>query len=293
MVFGDNTNNIPKVSEDSQDNRILLKGKVILEGIVELQTGIHIGGNKETLKIGGTDNPVIKDANGLIYIPGSSLKGKIRSLLEKVYGTYKIDNDTKNRIPKNNGEPCECGQCDICQLFGPHNSNNIIKPPRVVVRDAYLVKKENNELVKLKEINDYLEIKPENMIDRLKGTAKHPRFTERVVKGSRFKFEVVFNIYEKNDKELIKKFIEGMKLLEDDYLGGSGSRGYGKIKFKELKLINRPKKYYEGNANEIIMPNKPTDNLDELIKILDNDLDKKDDNDNNFWIYDQNDLNDN
>ncbi|WP_456374203.1 type III-A CRISPR-associated RAMP protein Csm3 [Methanocaldococcus sp.] len=284
MVFGNNTNNIPKASKDSQDNGILLKGKVILEGIIELQTGIHIGGNKETLKIGGTDNPVIKDANGLVYIPGSSLKGKIRSLLEKVYGTYKIENN--ERKPKNNGEPCECGrvECVICQLFGPHNSNNIIKPPRVVVRDAYLVKKENNELVKLNEINDYLEIKPENMIDRLKGTAKHPRFTERVVKGCRFKFEVVFNIYEKNDKELIKKFIEGMKLLEDDYLGGSGSRGYGKIKFKELKLINRPKKYYEGKGKEIIKPNESTDNLDELIKILD----KKDD-DNNFWIYDQND----
>ena len=73
---------------------------------------------------------------------------------------------------------------------------------------------------------------------------------ERVVAGSKFKFEVVFNIYKESDIDLIKKFIEGMKLLEDDYLGGSGSRGYGKIKFKNLKLICKPKKYYEGNAEE-------------------------------------------
>ena len=73
---------------------------------------------------------------------------------------------------------------------------------------------------------------------------------ERVVAGSKFKFEIVFNIYKKDDIDLIKKFIEGMKLLEDDYLGGSGSRGYGKIKFKNLKLICKPKEYYEGNTEK-------------------------------------------
>ncbi|AIJ06329.1 CRISPR-associated protein, Csm3 [Methanocaldococcus bathoardescens] len=217
---------------------LTLKGKVILEGVIELKTGMHIGGTKETLKIGGTDNPVIRDAFGNILIPGSSLKGKIRALLEKKDGKYVKD--------KGGYLPCNCGNidCEICLLFGPHDSQNIKEPVRIMVRDAYLQLKDE------KKPHDYLEIKPENIIDRIKGTAQHPRFIERVVAGSEFKFEVVFNIYKESDINLIKKFIEGMKLLEDDYLGGSGSRGYGKIKFKNLKLICKPKEYYEGNAEK-------------------------------------------
>jgi CRISPR-associated protein Csm3 len=225
------------------ENILKLKGKIILEGIIKLETGIHIGGAKETLKIGGTDNPVIRDAFGRILIPGSSLKGKIRSLLEKKEGTYKRDENDENKIiPKNDGKPCECGKCDICLIFGPHNSKAIQEPVRVIVRDAYLQPEEG------KKDYEYLEIKVENTIDRVKGTTIKGgiRNMERVVAGSKFKFEIVFNIYKEKDIDLIKKFIEGMKLLEDDYLGGSGSRGYGKIKFDELKIINKPVEYYKG-----------------------------------------------
>ena len=90
---------------------------------------------------------------------------------------------------------------------------------------------------------------------------------ERVVAGSRFKFEIVFNVYKKEDKDLIKKFIEGMKLLEDDYLGGSGSRGYGKIKFEELKITNKPKEYYEGEIKDL--KSESADSLDDLVTKLD------------------------
>ncbi len=220
---------------------ITLKGKVIINGIIKLESGIHIGGVKETLKIGGTDNPVIKDKNDNIFIPGSSLKGKIRSLLEKKDGKISYDK-------RGNALPCNCGKCEICKIFGPHDSKNIQEPVRIIVRDAYL---ELNG----KKPYEYLEIKPENTIDRIKGTTVKGgiRNIERVVAGSKFKFEVVFNIYKDGDKELIKKFVEGMKLLEDDYLGGSGSRGYGKIKFEDMELIYKPKKYYEGDENAIIV----------------------------------------
>jgi CRISPR-associated protein Csm3 len=240
-----------------EDNILTLKGKVILEGVIELKTGMHIGGTKETLKIGGTDNPVIRDAFGNILIPGSSLKGKIRALLEKKEGTYKRD---ENKIvPKNDGKPCECGKCAICLIFGPHNSKNITEPVRIIVRDAYLQPEGE------KKPHDYLEIKVENTIDRVKGTTIKGgiRNMERVVAGSKFKFEIVFNVYKKDDIKLIKKFIEGMKLLEDDYLGGSGSRGYGKIEFKDLKITNKPKEYYEMKIKDVKL--ESASNLDDLI----------------------------
>ncbi|ACX73007.1 CRISPR-associated RAMP protein, Csm3 family [Methanocaldococcus vulcanius M7] len=241
-----------------ENNNLTLKGKIILEGNIKLLTGMHIGGTKETLKIGGTDNPVIKDAFDNILIPGSSLKGKIRSLLEKKDGLYKHE--------KNSYIPCDCGECYICKIFGPHKSDNIKEPTRVIVRDAYLIPKEG------KKQYEHLEVKAENIIDRVKGTAQHPRFTERVVKDSEFKFEVVFNVYKKDDIDLIKKFIEGMRLLEDDYLGGSGSRGYGKIKFESLKIVNKPKEYYEGKMKEV--EPIPAKDLDDLIKKL-----------NEIWNY--------
>lgn len=236
-------------------SNITLKGKLIITGKIETKTGLHIGGTAETLKIGGSDNPVIRDKNGKVFIPGSSLKGKIRSLLEIKDGKYVTTN-------KDEAQPCNCGKtdCHICMLFGPHKSDNIKEPPRVILRDAYL------KLDDGKTIYDYLETKPENVIDRLKGTAQ-PRFIERVVAGTEFEYEVIFNIYKDKDKELIKKFIEGMKLLEDDYLGGSGSRGYGKIKFKEMSAKYRPKKYYEGAADEIELTSE-TNDLDNLMNSI-------------------------
>ncbi|WP_048055561.1 type III-A CRISPR-associated RAMP protein Csm3 [Methanotorris igneus] len=320
---------------------ITLKGKVIISGVIELLTGLHIGGLKETLKIGGTDDPVIKDAFGRIYIPGSSLKGKIRCLLEKSMGkgkvkvvikvkkeikegdksryevkedkeeTYELKDFNTDIVDKLIEEykskgytedkgysieshitalPCSCGDCVICKIFGPHDSKKIEEPRRVVFRDAYLVKEindneknrnnSNNEVIEIgekkykildendEELNEYLEIKPENIIDRVKGVAQHPRFIERVSAGAKFYFEIVFNVYKKEDKELLKELITGMKLLEDDYLGGSGSRGYGKIKFENLKIVNRPKEYYEGNEKaEKVTDVKDLDELKNLNKL--------------------------
>ena len=240
------------------DKEITLKGKLIITGKIETKTGLHIGGTAETLKIGGSDNPVIKDKNGRVFIPGSSLKGKIRSLLE-VSGYANISYE-KNKP----GKPCNCGKCDVCLIFGPHDSKAIVEPSRVIVRDGYIIIKN------MYELHEKLETKAENTIDRVSGTTIKGgiRNTERVVAGSEFDYEVIFNIYDSTrDKDLIKKFIEGMKLLEDDYLGGSGSRGYGKIKFKELKAVYKPKEYYEGTTDKKELISK-TDSLNELINSI-------------------------
>lgn len=222
-----------------------LEAKLILKGKIEVKTGLHVGGSKETLDIGGMDNPIIRDRRGKIYIPGSSLKGKIRNLLENVDGRRDKDGNIKT-----DGTPCECGDCPICKIFGPHSSKKIKEPARIIVRDAYIEEKTETE------------DKIENTIDRVKGTALNPRHTERVPAGSIFSFEIVFNVYSREDKKLFEKFVEGMKLLEDDYLGGSGSRGYGKIEFKDLKVIERTKEFYEvGKAENKI---ESLDNIADL-----------------------------
>jgi CRISPR-associated protein Csm3 len=195
-----------------------------IQGSLEVKTGLHIGGIKETVKIGGLDNPVIKIRDGkhyLPYIPGSSIKGRLRSLLEEKYG------DKDDLIKK---------------VFGSQpGDNKEIGRGSVIFRDAYLENKEsyfdeNGNLIKEK----LFEIKPENKIDRKSGKAEHPRFIERVVPGTKFRLEIVI-MYE-NDQELkrMKELLkEGFELLQDSYLGGSGTRGYGKVDVSDI--INKLK----------------------------------------------------
>lgn len=67
------------------------QGKFIISGILECVTGTRIGGTQEKFEIGGIDNPVIKDPlTDLPYIPGSSLKGKLRHLLEWAINTKAV-----------------------------------------------------------------------------------------------------------------------------------------------------------------------------------------------------------
>ena len=149
-----------------------LVGKIIIKSKIEAVTGLHIGGTKETLKIGGLDNPVIRDAQGRIFIPGSSLKGKIRCLLERSGYAYKYNKEENREYIKDEIEenPCSCGKCIVCKLFGPHQSNNIEEIRRLIFRDAYLIDDEGN-IVKPGDVREkYLEIKPENVIDRVTGS---------------------------------------------------------------------------------------------------------------------------
>ncbi|HIQ50321.1 MAG TPA: type III-A CRISPR-associated RAMP protein Csm3 [Nanoarchaeota archaeon] len=220
-----------------------LKKKIKIELVYTNLTGLRIGGNKEEVKIGGIDNPIIKikDNNKeFAYIPGSSLKGKIRSLLEKKGYAYKDNNNNKEK-------PCGCSNCDVCKLFGPHNSESEVLR-RLIFRDSNYI-----------EMSDILEEKIENIINRLSGTAKHPRKQERLVPGVVFKQEVIFDVYDEKDSELFKTFLEGLELLENDYLGGSGSRGYGKIKFLKIRIED-----LDSEEDEEISENSNIENLDKL-----------------------------
>ena len=199
--------------------------KIKINTSITLITGLHIGGNSENVEIGGIDNPVIKLASrgDVPYIPGSSLKGKMRCLLEQAAGAPKVGLDEK-----------------VNNLFGITESkaiNTSNQPSKIIVRDAMLSDDSKKMLLDCDNLDmPYTENKFENVIDRVKGIAQHPRQTERVPAGAEFCAEFIINIWDDDDEqEMMALFEKGIRLLENDYLGGSGSRGYGQIKFGEMK----------------------------------------------------------
>lgn len=198
-----------------------------LTGTIELLSGLHIGGGDDTMKIGGVDNGVIKDINNKNnpYIPGSSLKGKMRSLLEWNIGVVGIGDGMpfSSKLLINsifNDASIKSNAETLLKLFGDKEGAYGIT--RINVGDCKLV---DEGLV-------ISEAKYENVINRQKGTAEHPRQTERVPAGVKFEFDIRIKVLDGDNKEEFISMIEkGFELIESDYLGGSGSRGYGRVKF--------------------------------------------------------------
>lgn len=244
-----------------------LTGKLFITGRIVAETGLHIGGSKSSLDIGGVDLNVIKTAKGEPFIPGSSLKGKLRSLVARTRGSVSVTRREADGAPNDEDYPF------ILQLFGSAADDkkkagkdgeekkdaNMSKGEvcRLIVRDAKL----DTDGFKEKDFEnldtDYTEVKWENTINRKRGVAEHPRQLERVPAGAAFRFEIVYDIYEdaseeyknKHDKPekpgetKLQKHLSalhlGMSLLQDDYLGGQGSRGYGQVKFDELEVAQK------------------------------------------------------
>jgi len=200
-----------------------------INGQIELLSGLHIGGGDDTMKIGGIDNSVIKNVNtSEPYIPGSSLKGKMRSLLEWHYRLVNLPNaDGKpfsskllEMVPSGNKANAE----NLLKLFGDAAETNQFGITRISVGDCPLSKGSEDMVLS--------EAKYENVIDRQKGTAQHPRQTERVPAGVSFDFDIRIKILEEDDEQALLDMVAlGIELVEQDYLGGSGSRGYGRVKF--------------------------------------------------------------
>lgn len=190
-------------------------GKIRISGDIEVKTGMHIGGSGAFAAIGAVDSPIITDARtNLPMIPGSSLKGKMRSLLAKEF-------NEKVSHPDDDHER-------ITRLFG---SSKKRKRSRVLFSDMVLA---NEKQLRDAGLENMTEIKFENSISRLTSMA-NPRQIERAVRGSVFKLDLIYEM--ENDQELVEDMetlAEAMKLLQYDYLGGSGSRGYGKIQFQNI-----------------------------------------------------------
>lgn len=227
-----------------------LLGKVIIKGKLTCVTGLHIGAARESLEIGGIDAPVLRDPiTRTPYIPGSSLKGKLRCLFERK------EDKQFNRSGGGGVWRHECTDqsCKVCRVFGAtggREGENI--PSRLVVRDCLLTEESLDKLRKIETGLQYTELKFENSLDRVTA-ASNPRQLERVPAGTEFEFEIIYDVETANNgevKEDINNILDALNLLEDDYLGGHGSRGYGKVKFKVDTFQSRKIAYYTATTDE-------------------------------------------
>lgn len=203
-----------------------------ITGVIHCKTGLRIGGSKDELEIGGVDNPIIRHPiTRLPYIPGSSLKGKIRCLLEIKAGVSIAGNGLHN-----------CNSCPICRNFGSLRSDSMT---RFIFRDCNLTPDSQDKLTKAQVETgmNLAELKAEVSIDRRTGKAanKALRSIERVPAGTEFDFAMTIRSLKKDDPdEQANLILQGIKLLEQDYLGSSGSRGYGQVEFRDLKIDGKP-----------------------------------------------------
>ncbi|RMG16519.1 MAG: type III-A CRISPR-associated RAMP protein Csm3 [Bacteroidetes bacterium] len=270
-------------------------GKYFISGRIRLLTGLHIGGAKTALDIGGIDLSVIKTAGRQIpFIPGSSLKGKLRSLLAREVGSIAVNKKSLSPQDRKAKKKTDEDFPYLLEIFGhsgdsskderisPDVANGMdVKdsgksnkgeriPTRLLVRDAFLDEEHFQATFEQESLDmPYTEEKWENTVNRKTGTAQHPRQLERVPAGAEFEFEMVYNCYQeeeaKEEQEAGKEagqsveaepkqakhskhlqhLRKAMRMLEDDYLGGHGSRGYGRIEFVGVKLEEKTIADYE------------------------------------------------
>jgi CRISPR-associated protein Csm3 len=272
-----------------------LAGKIRIESLLHVKTGLHIGGGGETLDIGGLDKPVIRDPlTQQPYLPGSSIKGKLRSILERLHNkpvnrkgsrdTYRYESDdvvdgyteiSQGQFVAFQG----ANTCPVSRVFGSTGvkcwipSTDVVSetekvpdvparripeggiehtkvigrnaPARLIVRDCHLEPESAKELKRVDTGLYMTEWKFENGIDRITSAA-NPRQIERVPAGSVFKFELVYTI--ENEAQVVedlKNLAIAIAILEDDALGGHGSRGYGKIQFQQIEFYYRSLAQYQ------------------------------------------------
>lgn len=272
-----------------------LLGKLRIQSTLTVETGLHIGGGAGSLDIGGIDKPVVRDpVSQQPYLPGSSLKGKLRSILERILnkqlnrsggGVLRYESDDLEDGYTNIGnadapryvEFQGAKTCTLSRIFGSTGSQCFVKeaiaqsqdldrtdnktvpinnqpyvkirgrnaPARLIVRDSHLL---TDSAKQLKAIDTGLymtEWKFENSIDRITAAA-NPRQFERVPAGAQFKFEMVYTIEDPTQvAEDIQNLAITLAILEDDALGGHGSRGYGKVKFTDFEFFYRSVEQYK------------------------------------------------
>ncbi len=257
-------------AQAARPDYIQLRGRIFLTGNILLKTGLHIGGAAATLSIGGLDNQVIRDPlTGQPYIPGSSLRGKMRSLSEKFTAreqNFGIGQGVRIHVCKTRNE---YDACEVCQIFGVPGELESSGPTRLIVRDVFLTATSRDELNRLRTDLPYTEVKWEAAIDRVTSAAT-PRQMERVPAGAIFgPFEMVYSLYGDGDAARFAHVIRALQLLEDDYLGGQGSRGSGQIEFTALQLAIKRQPDYNREAGRHPIHAEPIERLDQLLEQLD------------------------
>ena len=257
----------------AKGQRILL-GKVYFRGSIILKTGLHIGGSQESMQIGGVDLPIIRDsANNLPYIPGSSLKGKLRSTLEK-FGERFVNNKAE-RLSSNRNIGTYKNQvfihccndvryalnCDVCRIFGssgddrgmPRDQKAENLPSQLFVRDCLL----DESLIGVS--STFTEIKVETGIDRA-SMAANPRRVERVLPDNKFNYEMIYNVEAltlsereplsfpvANLRKDLSNILTCMEIIQSEGIGGYASRGYGKIEFNFSEFSSKSLGFFMGD----------------------------------------------
>lgn len=203
--------------------------KIFLNGTIELLTGLHISSFNENFSLGIIDYATMRDPiTHQPFIPGSSIKGKLRALLENCAQTE--DNGDSN--------PTVIGL-----LFGMPAKHAGATPARAIFRDAQLTEESKGVTLPFADL-PYTEIKKEASIDRTTGQAR-PMLVERIPPGLTFVFDVIVTIYEDDpEDQLLQTLFQGLELLQDDYLGGRGSRGYGAVKLHITSIKVKDKDSY-------------------------------------------------
>ena len=233
---------------------IKLYGRVFIQCQIEARTGLHIGGAAGALEIGGVDNPIIRDPlTQQPYLPGSSLKGKLRSLSEKQLGcpqNWPIGRDVRIHLCQ---DEQSYSTCDVCNVFGTTGDKPFALPTRLVVRDAFLTPESVRALEGAHTDLPFSEVKWEAAIDRVTSAAT-PRQVERVPAGAVFgPAQFIFSLYLPEDVARLGILLEALQLLEDDYLGGLGSRGGGQVAFRNLEVTGRSCADYD-SKRELLPP---------------------------------------
>lgn len=225
----------------ANQEEMFLYGRLFITFNIRLMTGLRIGGSEEGIQIGGIDNTVIRNPfNNQPYIPGSSLRGKMRCELDKAEGksrNHKISENVSIHICKKQEDYV---RCNVCMVFGVPGAMPGEKeyggPTRLLVRDVALTEASRKALENARLDMPFTEIKTEAAIDRVTSAAV-PRPMERVPAGAVFgPAELVFNVYGENDFALLQTVVKGLQLVEDSYLGGGGSRGNGRVRFEKFEI---------------------------------------------------------
>ena len=198
-------------------------GKLLIQSRLKVLTGMHIGGSDVFSAIGAIDSPVVSDPRTMrSIIPGSSLKGKLRTLLARSFSgnTAKLPQHNKDNIR-------------ILRLFG--SSESPIRKSRLQFSDAFVANEASFGDIPLTEV------KFENTINRIDSVA-NPRQIERVISGVEFDVRIIYDIHAEITPEEIREdmalLAKAMKLLQLDYLGGHGTRGSGRVSFDKIELLS-------------------------------------------------------
>ena len=247
------------IATSASRSTLQLHGRLIVTGQIEAITGLRIGSSDKNIGIGDAAQVLRDPLTRRPYIPGSSLRGKLRSLAERSRWTTPFGpnrtrvGDAVQRIQNSHIHRCakEAGAeqyhaCPICPVFGVTSDMPYATPTRLIVRDLLLSDASATALDRARTELPYTEVKTEVAIDRITA-ASTPRDIERVPAGAVFDhLELSFAVYEARDVERFEVVAQAMALLEDDYLGGHGARGYGRIRFDRLTLTVRD--YRQGSV---------------------------------------------